>query len=56
LAFRADPSESDEASAVGRGDHGIALLSDLMCVSISDADCLHTVPRSWATSFRNWVV
>jgi hypothetical protein len=56
LAFRADPSVSDKASAVGKGDHGIALLSDLMCVLILDADRLHSVPRSWATSFRNWVV
>jgi len=28
LAFRADWSVSDKASAVGRGDHGNALLSD----------------------------
>jgi hypothetical protein len=56
LAFRADPSVSDKASAVGRGDHGIVLLSVLMCVSILDADCFHSVPRSWATNFRNWVV
>jgi hypothetical protein len=55
LAFRADPSVSDKASAVGRGDHGIVLLSDLMRVLILDADRLHSVPRSWATSFRNWV-
>ena len=56
LPFRTDPSVSDKASAVGRGDHGIALLSDLMCVLILDADRLHSVPTSWATSFRNWVV
>jgi hypothetical protein len=44
LAFRADPSVSDKASAVGRGDHGNALLSLLMCVLILDADRLHSVP------------
>jgi hypothetical protein len=48
LAFRADPSVSDKASAVGRGDQGIALLSDLMCVLILDAERRLSVPRSWA--------
>jgi hypothetical protein len=32
LAFRADPSVSDKASAVGSGDHGNVLLSFLKCV------------------------
>jgi hypothetical protein len=56
LAFGADPSVSDKASAVGSGDHGIALLSDLICVLILDAERLLSVPQSWATSFRNRVV
>ncbi len=56
LAFRSDPSVSDQASAVGTGDHGNALLSDLMCVLMLDAERRLRVRRTWGTSFRNRVV
>jgi hypothetical protein len=35
----------DKASAVSNGDHGIALLSVLMCVYFFDAENLPVVPR-----------
>jgi hypothetical protein len=56
LSIRADPSVSDKASAVGGGDHGIALSSDLMCVSILDGGRLSKNPACWSTSFRKRVV
>jgi hypothetical protein len=45
LVLGTDAGIPDKASAVGCGDHGIALLSVLMCVYSFDADSSPKVPQ-----------